>query len=90
MSDNRSSAQLTNDFYANNRRCATAAKGGSKDGQIMAVIGFVVVVHFDSDRLPILNALEVQRRSSRWVYVYLCHTGPYFFSHTPQICAIFS
>lgn len=44
-----------------------AAAAGKSQGKIVTVIGAVVDVQFDGDLPPILNALEVQGRSSRLV-----------------------
>merc|ERR1712002_899060 len=52
-----------------------AAKGGSTDGKIVAVIGAVVDVQFDTNLPPILNALEVQNRSPRLVLEVAQHLG---------------
>merc|ERR1712212_490922 len=52
-----------------------AAKAGSTDGKIVAVIGAVVDVQFDSNLPPILNALEVQNRTPRLVLEVAQHLG---------------
>merc|ERR1712212_1143527 len=52
-----------------------AAQAGSKDGKIVAVIGAVVDVQFDSNLPPILNALEVQNREPRLVLEVAQHLG---------------
>merc|ERR1712002_154153 len=52
-----------------------AAKGGSTDGKIVAVIGAVVDVQFETNLPPILNALEVQNRSPRLVLEVAQHLG---------------
>lgn len=44
-------------------------------GQIVAVIGAVVDVQFDGELPPILNALEVQGRTSRLVLEVAQHLG---------------
>lgn len=46
---------------------APKASGKQASGQIVAVIGAVVDVLFDDNLPPILNALEVQGRTSRLV-----------------------
>ena len=50
-------------------------KAGSNIGQIVAVIGAVVDVQFDGELPPILNALEVQGRTSRLVLEVAQHLG---------------
>ena len=52
-------------FFATDRDYA--AKAGSTDGKIVAVIGAVVDVQFETNLPPILNALEVQNRQPRYV-----------------------
>jgi len=52
-----------------------ASAAGSKDGKIVAVIGAVVDVQFDSNLPPILNALEVQDRTPRLVLEVAQHLG---------------
>ncbi|RXG61367.1 ATP synthase subunit beta, mitochondrial [Armadillidium vulgare] len=51
-----------------------AAKAAS-EGQVVAVIGAVVDVQFDGELPPILNALEVQGRTSRLVLEVSQHLG---------------
>merc|ERR1711993_119392 len=63
-----------------NRAAAAAEKtelpkAGSNLGQIVAVIGAVVDVQFDGELPPILNALEVQGRTSRLVLEVAQHLG---------------
>ncbi|KAA0189841.1 hypothetical protein HAZT_HAZT009742 [Hyalella azteca] len=57
------------------RDYAAKAAGGSKDGKIVAVIGAVVDVQFDTNLPSILNALEVQNRSPRLVLEVAQHLG---------------
>jgi len=52
-----------------------AAKAASTDGKIVAVIGAVVDVQFETNLPPILNALEVQNRSPRLVLEVAQHLG---------------
>ena len=67
-----------------NRAAAAAEKtelpkAGSHMGQIVAVIGAVVDVQFDGELPPILNALEVQGRTSRLVLEVAQHLGTSLF-----------
>merc|ERR1712055_82879 len=52
-----------------------AAKGGSTDGKIVAVIGAVVDVQFEDGLPEILNALDVADRSPRLVLEVAQHLG---------------
>merc|ERR1712142_921595 len=52
-----------------------AAKGGSTDGKIVAVIGAVVDVQFEDGFPEILNALDVTNRSPRLVLEVAQHLG---------------
>ena len=66
-----------------NRAAAAAEKtelpkAGTNMGQIVAVIGAVVDVQFDGELPPILNALEVQGRTSRLVLEVAQHLGMSF------------
>ncbi|XP_055337815.1 ATP synthase subunit beta, mitochondrial [Paramacrobiotus metropolitanus] len=55
---------------------ATGREGRAvADGRIVAVIGAVVDVQFDTDLPPILNALEVKNRSPRLVLEVAQHLG---------------
>merc|ERR1712033_104030 len=54
---------------------APAAAAAAASGRIVAVIGAVVDVQFDEGLPPILNALEVQGRSSRLVLECSQHLG---------------
>ncbi|XP_072179869.1 ATP synthase subunit beta, mitochondrial [Diadema setosum] len=61
-----------------NRRTYAAepkAAASSPRGRVVAVIGAVVDVQFDDDLPPILNALEVQGRTSRLVLEVAQHLG---------------
>ena len=50
-------------------------KAGVHTGHIVAVIGAVVDVQFEGELPPILNALEVQDRTSRLVLEVAQHLG---------------
>lgn len=52
-----------------------AAVKPATSGRITAVIGAVVDVQFDDELPPILNALEVQGRSSRLILEVAQHLG---------------
>lgn len=52
-----------------------AAAAGVAQGRVVAVIGAVVDVQFDTNLPPILNALEVQNRSPRLVLEVAQHLG---------------
>ena len=54
-------------------------KAGAHTGHIVAVIGAVVDVQFEGELPPILNALEVQGRTSRLVLEVAQHLGMEFF-----------
>ena len=58
---------------------AAAAKPAAENasGRIVAVIGAVVDVQFDTGLPPILNALEVQGRTSRLVLEVAQHLGKF-------------
>lgn len=49
--------------------------GKGSRGKIVAVIGAVVDVQFDEDLPPILNALEVENRSTKLVLEVAQHLG---------------
>ena len=71
---------LTTDSTKNRAAAATSGKNelpkaGANLGQIVAVIGAVVDVQFDGELPPILNALEVQDRTSRLVLEVAQHLG---------------
>ncbi len=71
---------MTTDVTKNNAAAAAAPKAdvpkaAAYSGQIVAVIGAVVDVQFDDELPPILNALEVQGRSSRLVLEVAQHLG---------------
>lgn len=57
------------------RNYAAKAPGGSTDGRIVAVIGAVVDVQFETNLPSILNALEVQNRTPRLVLEVAQHLG---------------
>jgi len=74
------SRNVTTDVTKNNAAAAAAPKAdvpkaAAYSGQIVAVIGAVVDVQFDDELPPILNALEVQGRSSRLVLEVAQHLG---------------
>ena len=54
---------------------SAAPAAATATGQIVAVIGAVVDVQFDTGLPPILNALEVQGRDSRLVLEVAQHLG---------------
>lgn len=64
--------------YASTNKTDAGAKAAAKTvtpGRITAVIGAVVDVQFDDELPPILNALEVQGRSSRLILEVAQHLG---------------
>lgn len=54
---------------------AAPSPAGTLKGEVVAVIGPVVDVHFEEGRPPILNALEVQGRDNRLVLEVAQHLG---------------
>ena len=60
----------------------TAESTSGLKGQITAVIGPVVDVHFEGGRPRILNALEVEGRENRLVLEVAQHLGKFIF----QLC----
>lgn len=56
----------------------TSAKPTVAKGRVVAVIGAVVDVQFDEGLPPILNALEVQGRTSRLILEVAQHLGNSF------------
>merc|ERR1719154_357356 len=74
------SRNVTTDVTKNRPAAAAAPKteapkASASSGQIVAVIGAVVDVQFDGELPPILNALEVQGRTSRLVLEVAQHLG---------------
>ena len=72
------SRSLTTDTAKNQAAAAPKAeipKANLPSGQIVAVIGAVVDVQFEGELPPILNALEVQGRTSRLVLEVAQHLG---------------
>ena len=61
--------------YASTSKGATPAANTVTPGRVTAVIGAVVDVQFDDELPPILNALEVQGRSTRLVLEVAQHLG---------------
>jgi len=67
--------------YTSHRKYAAEAPAAAKapltgsKGQVVAVIGAVVDVQFDSDLPPMLNALEVENRSPRLILEVAQHLG---------------
>ena len=65
-------------FLLGNYAAKAAAKPtevGALKGEVVAVIGPVVDVHFEEGRPPILNALEVEGRDNRLVLEVAQHLG---------------
>ena len=57
----------------------TAANKAVIAGRVTAVIGAVVDVQFDDELPPILNALEVQGRTSRLILEVAQHLGKWIY-----------
>nr|CAB3224485.1 ATP synthase subunit beta, mitochondrial [Phallusia mammillata] len=64
---------LSNRQYA--AKATAAPEAGVLKGEVVAVIGPVVDVHFNEGRPPILNALEVEGRDNRLVLEVAQHLG---------------
>ncbi|CAK8692137.1 ATP synthase subunit beta, mitochondrial-like [Clavelina lepadiformis] len=69
-----SSSVVSNRNYAA-KAAAKPTEVGALKGEVVAVIGPVVDVHFEEGRPPILNALEVEGRDNRLVLEVAQHLG---------------